>query len=336
MGLFHCIQRCVRRAWLCGQDPYTGENYDHRKVQIRQRLEFLAGQFGIDVCSYAVMTNHLHVILRNRPDIVSEWSGEEVARRWWNLFPARRDEDGNPEVPYDHELKMLMADAKVLTERRERLGSTSWFMRCLAEPIARQANKEDECTGRFWEGRFKCQPLLDETAILACSVYVDLNPIRAKVADAPETSEFTSAHDRIHARRARQGKPRRRYRFSITPRDNWLAPIELAREAGSTPSGTGKRASNKGFLPMKLAEYLRVVEWTGRQIARGKAGSIPRHLAPLFERVDLDPAFWVEMVRNYKRWFRSAAGTPASLALEATRRGQSWLQCGSATVALTA
>ncbi len=95
-GLYHCIQRCVRRAFLCGKDQLSGKSFEHRREWIRQRLEFLAGEFGVDVLGYAVLSNHLHAILRTRPDVVREWSDEEVAVRWWRLFPWRRDENGSP------------------------------------------------------------------------------------------------------------------------------------------------------------------------------------------------------------------------------------------------
>ncbi len=240
VGVYHCVQRCVRRAYLCGRDPLSGQDYEHRRGWIQQRLEFLAGQFGIDVLSFAVLSNHLHLVVRNRPDVVRGWSDEEVARRWWNLCPQRRNPDGSPAELEAHELRMLLADGQRLGEYRRRLSSLSWLMRCLAEKIARRANREDNCTGRFWEGRYRCQRLLDESAVLACSVYVDLNPIRAGVAATPETSLYTSAYQRIHARRprrsgqARRRRPRRSRpsaRGSRPPnvtRDDWLSPVELS------------------------------------------------------------------------------------------------------------
>jgi hypothetical protein len=148
------------------------------------------------------MSNHLHVVLRVRPDLVQAWTDLEVALRWRQLYPPRDEATGRPTEPQEHDLNMITSDPARVAELRGRLASLSWFMRCLNEPIARAANREDRCCGRFWEGRFKSQALLDEAAILACSIYVDLNPIRAGAADTPEESEFTSAFDRIRSLQA--------------------------------------------------------------------------------------------------------------------------------------
>lgn len=348
-GVYHCINRCVRRAFLCGHDPVSGRNFDHRKVLIQQRMEFLAGQFGLDVLGFSIMSNHLHVVLRNRPDVVATWSDDEVARRWWNLFPARRDENGLPAEPQPHELAMLTASAAALAERRKRLSSLSWFMRCLCEGIARQANREDKCTGRFWEGRFKCQALLDEAAILACSVYVDLNPIRAGVAATPETSKFTSAYERIKANKELQGAEtsksvaaKRAARATPSDakratsaeaeakRDAWLSPIELNEAASAMPGRSeqapSRRASNLGFLPLNLAEYLKLLDWTGRQIRHDKRGAIPPDLQPILERLHVVGEAWVDQVQHFGRWFRRAVGRASTLSEAAVQRGRRWLQ----------
>jgi hypothetical protein len=89
VGVYHCVQRVVRRAFLCGVDPLSGNSYEHRRSWIRDRLESLAGLFGLDIAAFAVLSNHLHVILRIRPDVVALWSDQEVARRWLALFPGR-------------------------------------------------------------------------------------------------------------------------------------------------------------------------------------------------------------------------------------------------------
>ena len=199
VGVYHCIARCVRRAFLCGIDPYTGKDFSHRKEWILDRMRELAGLFAIEVCGYTVMSNHVHLVLRKRPDIAAQWSADEIARRWCRLFPLRDETTGEPIEPTEHDLAMITADYELLAERRKRLASLSWFMRCLCENIARAANDEDNTKGRFWAGRFKSVALLDEAAILACSVYVDLNPIRAGLATTPEESPFTSGRDRIRS-----------------------------------------------------------------------------------------------------------------------------------------
>ena len=181
VGVYHCVQRVLRRAFLCGVDPLSGNSYDHRRTWIRDRLESLAGLFGVEIAAFAVMSNHLHVILRNRPDVVTLWSDQEVARRWLALFPgrvgtkpdptfalsalsgptaeqARSISPGTPAMPPGREpadpleqaVGMLSADPALPATIRGRLSSLSWFMRALAEPIARRANREDHCTGRFF------------------------------------------------------------------------------------------------------------------------------------------------------------------------------------------
>jgi hypothetical protein len=156
VGVYHCTARCVRRAFLCGVDRLTGSDYEHRRDWIREQLQRLASIFAIDVCGYAVMSNHLHVIVRGRPDLVRNWSDEDVALKWCKLFPSRETETGKPIEPSESGLNMVVSDQARVVELRGRLASLSWFMRCLNEPIARRANIEDDCKGRFWKGRSYC------------------------------------------------------------------------------------------------------------------------------------------------------------------------------------
>ena len=119
----------VRRAFLCGTDEVSGKCFDHRKHRIQDRLEFLAGVFGVDVIGFAVMSNHLHLVLHNRPDVVTGWSDEEVARRLWRLFPGRREPDGSAAEPRKADLLLVTGNAERLAEVRSLMSSVSWFMR---------------------------------------------------------------------------------------------------------------------------------------------------------------------------------------------------------------
>jgi hypothetical protein len=240
--------------------------------------------------AYAILSNHVHLVIRNRPDIVAQWTDEEVAIRWLRVFPGRRLEEHLAE-PTENDVKTLAKDRKKIAKIRLRLSNISWFMRALSEPIARRANREDGCTGRFWEGRFKSQRITDEAGLLACSMYVDLNLVRAAMAEGPDDSKHTSAFDRIGGSK---GQEIDSAAFDLVPvptaeaaaeirntpvdelkqkrqaqkknptgkrilRDAWLAPLTLRDTSqASDPelSRTGVRASDKGFLAMSLAEYL--------------------------------------------------------------------------------
>ena len=183
----------------------------------------------------------------------------------------------------------IQADPERVALLRRRLASLSWLMGSLCEPIARRANREDRCTGRFWEGRFKSQAIVDEAALLACSIYVDLNPIRACVAETPETSEFTAAFERIAARReaspvvADSALVEENVVATEPPpapaRNAWLSPVpdaDVPREAKKpSPKAAGHRASDRGFLPLTLDEYLQLLDWTGRAVRADKRGAVP-------------------------------------------------------------
>ncbi|WP_173405329.1 transposase [Rhodopirellula sp. SWK7] len=356
--IVHAVQRCVRRAFLAGVDRESGKDYSFRKEWIRRRMEALASVFGIDVLSYAVMSNHLHVILRNRPDVVASWSDGEVAIRWLRVFPGRRLEEHLAE-PTEHEVKTLAGNAERIAEIRQRMSDISWFMRSLAEPISRMANKQDECTGRFWEGRFKAQRIVDEAGLLACSMYVDLNPVRAAMASDPEKAPHTSAFDRIQAGhgkqidsaafnlkavpteeaakqiretpvdelRVKQKAKKRNPTGKRIRRDAWLAPLTLSPEKLSTDAELnrdGLRASDKGFLHVSIRDYLRLLRWTAKQGIAEASEKLPKSLATTLSQIGIDASMWRDLVWEWQRYFGKSicVGSPAAMRQDAERCGK--------------
>lgn len=293
---YHCVQRCVRRAFLCGVDSYTGQSFEHRKAWIEERLRCLGRCFAVAIHAYAVMSNHLHIVVQIDPAVLSTWSDDEVAARWLQLFPPTDAEGAAVEL----KLQCLLADAARLGVIRGRLGDLSWFMRCLAEPIARRANREDGCKGRFWEGRYKCQLLCDERALIAAMAHVDLNPIRAGISERLDTSTHTSAHDRITA-------------AQTTP-ETLAQPLQPV-------IGIQRRA-----LSVSTADYLLLLEWTGRVLAPGKREASAEQAPAVLSMFDRTPERWTMRVRGHGSGWMRAAGSVHDLMAHAERIGQRWLK----------
>ena len=323
----HCTSRCVRRAFLCGN------GFEHRRGWVEERLKFLTRIFAVEIASYAVMANHLHVILRIQVQDPHGWSGEEVARRWYAIYPADYHADGTPKPPAEALIQARRDDHAWIGIRRQRLADLGWFMKALKESIGRRANREDGCTGAFWEGRFHSVPLLDQAALIACMAYVDLNPIRAAIAETPERSAFTSARRRIRARN------RHRAAMAVRDRDpqraeRRLVKVGLSRAASHPEDGlwlcplgrcmVGEEFANRRFT---VDEYLSVLDATGRLVKSGKRGRIPPELAPIIARLDLSVEAWLATMLGFRAFaFTSAIGSATSLAIEAGRRSLRWIR----------
>ncbi len=270
---YHCVSRCVRRAYLCGRDIVTSYDFEHRRAWIEQRLQTLAAIFAIDLCAYAVMSNHYHVVLHLNTEQLKSWDDDEIVARWQRLH----------RLPEGFAAADPTVRQRLTAIWRERLRSLSWFMKSVNEPLARLANREDGCKGRFWEGRFRSQALLDEGAVIKCMAYVDLNPVRAGIATTPESSEHTSVKARIEQR------------------DEALAPMAVAPQ-------------ERFSLPMSLPDYLQLVDYTGRALRRGKRGRIDAALRPILDRLEhgASPG-WVDEMTHLSRRYCRAIGSALSL-----------------------
>lgn len=296
---YHCVTRCVRRAFLCGTDSITGQCFEHRRQWLEDRILTLAQIFAIDVAAYAVMSNHYHVVLHINKIKSLAWTDREVCERWHQLFKGtvltQKFLRGEPMANVE-----LEAVKYKLAEWRLNLCSISWFMRLVNEPIARQANTEDHCTGKFWEARFKSQALCDEKALAACMAYVDLNPIRARMAATPETSDHTSVKKRIEVFKETQQQPKSLMSFIGNPRE----PM---------PDG----------LPFPLKDYLELADWTDRIIREDKRGSIPSSAPPILDRLAIEPKHWLFMSTQFESKFKGLVGCAFKVKQAAEKLGYS-------------
>jgi REP element-mobilizing transposase RayT len=285
---YHICSRTVRKAFLCGVDKETGVSFEHRRAWIEKRLFKLAHVFSIDICAHAVMHNHLHIVLHVDVEQVKAWSTNEVLERWHQLFKGTllTQKYQHKQALDKFQLAMVESTADIY---KKRLIDISWFMRSLNEPIARQANREDNCTGHFWEGRFKSQALLDEGALLSCMAYVDLNPVRAGITPTPEKSDFTSIQLRIKA--AIKGEQ----------------PSALLAFIGN------EHQHKTTGIHFSLQDYLILVDETGRVIRDDKQGAISPKMRNILVRLHISDESWLKLTTDFESIFTGAVGTAEHL-----------------------
>jgi REP element-mobilizing transposase RayT len=304
---YHVVARCVRRAFLWGHDEYSGRDYSHRKVWVLQRLSQLAAIFAIDICAYAVMSNHYHLVLHVDAERVRTWTQAEVVTRWTGLFRA-------PAVierwcAGQADAAETQVAVSIIEGWRTRLYDISWFMRCLNQHLAQRANAEDGCTGRFWQGRFSSQALLDEAGLLTAMAYVDLNPVRAGMATSAEDSQFTSIRQRILE-----------LRDCSASVSSSRVPLLAFRATQATEAATSATT-----LACSFSDYRAVLTWTAG-IVSGAKQEVHEGTPALIREQGIEASAWALAMRPRGNLFGRAIGRLNALRLHAKTLGQRWVR----------
>ncbi|ESP94276.1 hypothetical protein N483_26345 [Pseudoalteromonas luteoviolacea NCIMB 1944] len=275
-------------------------------------MKFLSSVFAIDIAAYAIMSNHYHMVVKvNRQEAIN-WSDDEVITRWYRLYKGSPviDRYLQEQVLSDAEQSLV---SELITKWRARLYDISWYMKNLNEYIAKKANKEDDCTGKYWEGRYKSQALLDEIALLSCMAYVDLNPIRANMAKKLEESDFTSIQERL--------KQFETIRASSTQQKHREVERVASQPKLLKPFGGGNQEHT---LPFSLLGYLSLVDWTGRHAYLKQRGHIAHEVPNILESLNIKDAIWLGMVKSYGRRYANFVGMPSKLKAHAAKNDMYW------------
>jgi len=292
---YHVTSRCVRRAFLCGKDRHSGRDYEHRRAWIEERVRVLSSLFSVQLCAYAVMSNHYHLVVKLCPGESARWSDDEVLTRWTALFKGsllvQRYRDGKPLLEIERE-----TIRSTVAAYRSRLGSLSWFMKCLNEPIARRANAEDDCTGHFWEARFHSQPLVSEQALFAAMAYVDLNPVRAQIATTPARSDYTSIRHRLSPGKSQLGQT-----IAQMIRSGELHHFDTPIRPLMPFLGTGSAEE----LPLREDHYIDLVDAASRAVRPGKRGAANPNLDTALQRLDLSSDQWARVSTAFREHYRA-------------------------------
>lgn len=363
VAVVHVMNRVHHGEYLLGKDDKTKKDYSYRRGWFLKKLRQLIGGFALDLLAHAIMENHFHLIVRSRPDIVKYWSDSEVARRWLLICPKRKTKDGRPKPPNEKEINALKGDKAKIKQLRSRLSDISWLVRLLCQYMAQRVNAEyPEPGGKFFDNRYKAVRLLDEAALVACSIYVDSNPIRAALCEVLEQSQYASIQHRLTEMVKSIDVTEKDFSLSelyakynlpcitdeepsgqaidattseevqtllmkaFEAEDSHLAPVSIDEKLdpiGPHISLSPYRCSDKGYLSMPYKDYLELLDWSVRQTRADKRGSTPMSTPPILERLKLAPDVWCELITQFDKLFSLVAGLPEQVDKERGKtRGQ--------------
>lgn len=278
---------------LGGTDK-AGASFDHRRKWIVEQLELQAAQMAVEVLAFCILPKSMSLLLRTRPDLVKDWSDADVARRYQTALHGKVPFGEKRLPPPAGEVERMLANRVELRRGRSRLSNLTWFVGQLTEATARNCNREDNTRGRFWEGRYQCLPLLDAQATAAAIGHVDLEPIFAGEATSLASCKFSSARLRNSA-----GK-------------GLLAPVTAA---------ACKDKNLPNLLSVTDAELHKVLDWSTRQNKRLNGTALTADLVALFHKLQIRPAAWLVLIREFRDLFHRAAGTEESLDKIRKKRG---------------
>ena len=322
----HLYNRTIDGLYLLGKNPDTGEDFSYRQGWLVDKMNQLFAHLCVELLSYGVLSNHYHINVRTRPDIAAALTDRQVAERWLNSLSGRPDKDGNFKPPSENAIEMLMANKEKLETCRTQLSDCSHLMKQLNQYMAQRANYEDGRRGSFWGGRYGSTRLVDDEALLACTVYIDLNRIRAWLDKPFKQHDSTALGHRItellreqYAEdQAQREALARRHQFDLQEkgahRCRALSKLEIDEAndpVGSAPSRSGRRCSDKGFLPISFERYLELLKWT---LGMNQDGDIELPAALRFSK--LPAKVWLSMTNRFGELFGSIAGSLDSMAEE--------------------
>ena len=317
VGVYHVTTRCVRQAFLLGDDYQTGHSNHQRKRWIEEWFQSLTDVMLIEICAYAVMDNHTHSILRNRPDLLENMDDVEIAKRLVRLYPGFQCLQALPEEADAERVRELLSDLDELHRRKYLLTDISIFMARWEEAVARRANKVEDKKGRFWEGRFHCQKLLDTASILAATIYVELNPLRANIVELPEYSQYTSLVKRLKLVHLASGHSMEHLMDSDKLEEQAILKEDVENQ--SSPKLVTNVLVCEQFLPFGRHKYLKVLDYVSRRKRLGKS-STTATAEKLLVRLGVEPDRWRKTASTFEESYRLFAGSPELLSQTAVEK----------------